>query len=297
MQELTVAVLAGLGGMLGWGFADFFGKKAIDEIGDVVSLVWAHICGTAVFFLFAFYEFFATGHGVTVPQSGEVWAGLFFFGALQATVYLLVYKGFGKGQLAVLNPIFASFSGLAAILSVVVFGEVVSGHLVLSLITIFVGVLLLNIDGPALFSRRINFLRTPGFPEIATATVLAAFWTVLWNQFTGGQDWLSYALFMYLFMTIVMLLVAKFQGIRLSFSKPHVWKFLVLIGFCEAVAYGAITLGYSATTETSIIALLSGAFSLPVIILARIFLKEKVHMLQTAGAVVIIGGIILLALV
>jgi len=38
-QELLIAVLAGLGGMFGWGFADFFAKKTIDEIGSVASLV------------------------------------------------------------------------------------------------------------------------------------------------------------------------------------------------------------------------------------------------------------------
>ena len=41
--ELVLAGLAGLGGMMGWGLADFFAKKTIDEIGDVVSLVWAHV--------------------------------------------------------------------------------------------------------------------------------------------------------------------------------------------------------------------------------------------------------------
>ena len=36
-SDLVIAVLAGFGGMLGWGFADFFAKKTIDEIGDVAS--------------------------------------------------------------------------------------------------------------------------------------------------------------------------------------------------------------------------------------------------------------------
>ena len=55
-QELLIAVLAGLGGMLGWGFADFFAKKTVDKIGDIATLVWAHLFGTLVFALIALYN-------------------------------------------------------------------------------------------------------------------------------------------------------------------------------------------------------------------------------------------------
>src|SRR4051812_19318727 len=100
---LAIAVLAGLGGMIGWGLADFFAKKTIDTIGDVTSLVWAHICGTALFAVIVAYQLLA-GHPVVLPQAPSEWVGLLFFGVLQGLVYLLVYRGFGKGQVAVLNP-------------------------------------------------------------------------------------------------------------------------------------------------------------------------------------------------
>jgi drug/metabolite transporter (DMT)-like permease len=45
-----------------------------------------------------------------------------------------------------------------------------------------------------------------------------------------------------------------------------------------------------------VVAMLGGVFSLPTIILARIFLKEKVTLAQTAGSLVVIAGIILLSL-
>jgi drug/metabolite transporter (DMT)-like permease len=97
-------------------------------------------------------------------------------------------------------------------------------------------------------------------------------------------------------MTVAIILYAKSKKIHLRITKPSMWKFLILIGLCETIAYLAITIGYSTTSETSVVALLSGAFSLPTIILARTFLKEKVSALQTIGAVFIIIGIILLAL-
>lgn len=295
-QELIIAIVAGLAVMVGWGSADFFAKKTIDEIGDVVTLVWAHVFGTLILVLVALYQIFVRGQQVMLPSKPLDWAGLVFFGVLQAVVYLFVYKGFGKGQLAVLNPVFASYSGLTAAFSILVFGEVVSGHLILALATIFIGILLLSMDFPALKSKRINFSHIPGLKEVGIATLLAAVWTLGWDKFVGGRDWLAYALFMYAFMTAAVWIISKVQKVSLKVSKQNVWKFLILIGVGETLAYLALSLGYSVTSYTSVIVLVGGAFSLPTIILARIFLKEKVARIQTIGTLVIIAGIIMLSL-
>jgi drug/metabolite transporter (DMT)-like permease len=295
-RELLIAVLAGLGGMVGWGLADFFAKKTIDQIGDIVTLAWAHIFGTLAFVLVALYQQFMRGQPVAIPSDVETWALLIFFGILQAAVYLLVYNGFGKGQVALLNPIFASFSGLTAVLSIAAFGEAVTTYRVLTLGIIFVGILLVSIDVEWLRAKRFSLAHIPGLKEVALATVLAAFWTIFWKQFIGGKDWLSYALFMYAFMTIAVLVVAKVRRIPLAVGKPGLWGFLILIGLCETGAYLAISLGYSETSLTSVVALLSGAFSVPTIILARAFLKERTTLVQTVGTLTIVLGIILLPL-
>lgn len=295
--ELLLALLGGVGGMLGWGLADFFAKKTIDQAGDIASLTWAHIFGTLVFVGLVMYRFLAYGQKIAIPNEPKAWLGLLFFGFLQAIVYFFVYKGFGKGQVAVLSPVFASFSGLVALFSIIFFSEVVTGYGLVALAVVFGGILLINTDPKALIAKSLNFVEVPGFKEVALAALLAAFWTLGWDRFVGGQDWISYAMFMYAAMTLVILIIAKFQKVRLSGFKPNLYLFFVLIGASEAVGYTAISLGYSATAHTSIVALLSGAFSLPTMILARIFLKERVNAAQTIGSGVIVAGIMLLALV
>ncbi len=289
-SEFIIAIMSGLGGMLGWGGADFFAKKTIDRIGAISSLVWAHFFGTALFIVIAALQFIFLGKFITIPNTLPEWGGLIFFGTLQMVVYWLVYEGFGKGKLAVLNPIFASYSGLVALFSVLIFKEVIGGNLFLALVVIFVGILLLNVDIAGLKVRRLNI--APGLKEIATATLLAAFWTLGWDRPVTGRDSLSYALFMYAFMTLAALIVSKILRVNLLGVKRDLWKFLVLIGLGETIAYFAISVGYSATSFTSVVALLSGAFSLPTIILARLFLKEKLTTVQTIGSVVIIAGIV-----
>lgn len=297
-SELLIAILTGLGAMLGWGFADFFAKKTIDQVGSIVTLVWAHIFGTFILILVAWYQLLVLGSSLVVPDNLIGWGGIIFFGVLQAIVYLLAYEGFGKGQLSILNPVFASYAGLAAILSIVIFGEVLNTNLLIALGVIFTGILLLNIDTQALRNKRLNLTHVPGLKEVGLAALLAAFWQLFWDKLVGGQDWVLYTLLMYTFMTLTAFVIAKLKKINLSISKSksNLWKFLVLIGLGEVVAYLALTLGFSTTTFTSVVIVLAGAFSLPTIILARIFLKEKVTVIQTVGSLVIIGGIVILSL-
>ena len=289
-SALLIAVLAGLGGMLGWGFADLFAKKTIDEVGDVATLTIAHLFGILGLTIL-FFVYIGTGHVFTFPVTLFPWAGLAFFGVLQAAVYLLVYNGFGKGQVAILNPLFSSFSGVVAVISILFLGEVVTPLILLALALVFLGIFLLNTDFSALRERRVSFFQVPGSKEVIAATVLAAIWTLLWDQFVHGNDWFSYGLFMYVFMTIALLGYVLFLRIPLRVLNPNMWKYLALIGFFEMGAFMAISWGYGATTHVSIVALLSGAFSLPTILFARLWLKEKTTRIQLFASLLIIIGI------
>jgi|SRR3989344_3986162 len=293
-QELLIAIIAGLGGMIGWGSADFFAKKTIDRIGSIVTLVWGHLIGTIFFVLLALFQLIIFGELIQIPINPMVWLGLIFFGTLQMIVYWLAYQGFGKGQVAVLNPVFASFSGLVAFISIVFLGEATNTIKLIALIVIFAGVILLGFDFKGLRSKNLNFV--PGLKEVSLAALLAAIWTLGWDKFVGGRDWLAYALLMYTFLTLAAFVASKLLRVKLSGVKSNLWIFIVGIGLGETIAYAAISLGYSATSLTSVVTLISGAFSLPTIILARIFLKEKVTTAQTIGSIVVIAGIIILSL-
>jgi drug/metabolite transporter (DMT)-like permease len=294
-HDVAIAVVAGLGGMFGWGLADFFAKKTIGQVGYVVSLVWAHGFGTMFFVLIAVLDWFVRGETHVAPNM-QTLGLLAVFGALQALIYFLVYRGFEKGQLALLNPVFASFSGVTALLSIALFGEVTTAGRAGGLVVIFAGIVLISFDVEALRSGRVRFTRVPGLKEIALATLLAAFWTLFWGRAVAGNDWLSYAVIMYAFMTIAMVVGAKLTRADLRIRGKAPWTLLLLVGLCETAAYLAISLGYSYTRLISVVALLSGAFSLPTIILARAFLKERTTVAQAVGGFTIVLGTVLLPL-
>jgi uncharacterized membrane protein len=292
--DLAIAVIAGLGGMLGWGLGDFFAKKTIDAAGDIVTLAWAHIFGTVAFLALPLVRSML-GYPVKMPQGIETWLLLMLFGAAQALVYLLLYRGFGKGQLAVLNPVFSSFSGITALISITVFGETARRGQWLALVALFAGIMAISLDARALAGGKIHWARVAGLPEVITATAVAALWTLGWNSFIEGRDWIVCAGLMYVFMTATILTVACSRRDNLVLKQINLWPFMALIGLCETLAYCAISFGYSLTTRTSVVALVSGAFSLPTIVLARVFLNERVTTVQGTGIAMIVGSIAALA--
>ncbi len=294
---LVLAVLTGFGGMIGWGLADFFAKKTIDRIGDVQSLAWAGIFGTITFGIATAYQTVVRDVAFAVPQEASTWIYLAVFGALQAAVYLFAYKGFGKGQIALLNPVFASFSGIVALVSIFALGEVLSGPRLAAIMIVFAGVFALSLDLSAFGAKKFTFTRIPGFNDVAIAACLAAVWTILWSLFVEGQDALAYAFYMFIFMTITVFLWAFIKKLPMRVTEKGIWIFLALIGISETLAYTAITLGYGATEYTSVVAVLSGGFSLPTIILAHIYLGERISKLQWVGCVAIIAGVMILPLV
>jgi drug/metabolite transporter (DMT)-like permease len=218
------------------------------------------------------------------------------FGTGQGVVYLLVYRAFAKGKVAVLNPVFASYSGVAALALVVLFGEALGGTQAALLVAVFAGVFVLSLESDSLHPGRIRLRTTPGLREILAATVLAGVWTVSWDRFVHGKSWLAYAAVMYVAMAVAIAVSARLQKVQLTVGKRSAWKFLVAIGCAEVAAYISISYGFSRSSHASVVALVSGSFSVPAVLLAWLFLKERVSRYQLAGIAVIVLGVGLLAL-
>ena len=289
MNSEIVAILAGLGAMIGWGLADFLAKGTIDAIGDLASLYWGHILGALIIVGGGISYLVIAGGSADLPSDLAGWIGLAAFGAGQALVYLLVYRAFSKGPVSMLSPIFASYSGIAALLSVA-FGEAVGLATGLVLILMFFGVLIASLEGRA---GRGSVL-APGVPEALLGAGVAAVWTFGWDRFVHGHGWLSYSLVMYAGMTGVVALVAVFSGISRALPEPSVLWALVMIGTAEVCAYLSVSVGFSQTQHATSVAVIGGAFSIPTVLLARRFLNERLSPTRLVGVSTVIFAAALL---
>lgn len=293
---LLIAVLAGLGGMFGWGLADFFAKKTIDKIGDVTTLFWGQCMGA----LSLFVLFLLTSS--TLPDLKNYrWFYLILLGVWSGLSYIPTYIAFGKGKVSLLSPIFATYAVVVAIISGLFFGEFIPLNRQLVFLIVFVGVLLINGDPRDIWllitrKKKRDEGNVKGLPEIFLAVCLFAVWLIALDQFISGQDWVPILLGIRIFSAIALFVYALIRKIKLEFADRSLWKYVFLIGVFDVVAFGSVSYGFSATAHASVVAMLSSAFSLPTIILGRIFLKEKSTRLQVIGSLVIIGGIMLLSI-
>jgi drug/metabolite transporter (DMT)-like permease len=289
MSDLGIAILSGSGAMLGWGAADFFAKRSIDDVGDFATLFWGQCVGAA-----ALCGAVLAGGRVPAIRLVDL-LGVSAFGVVSAYSYLLLYRGFGRGKISVLSPLFASYAAVAVVVSALAFGETVPEARWLAVLVVFIGIVLLTGapgDGIATSGRRFG-----GLPEVAGAMLVFAWWIVLWDRFIQNRDWLPMLACVRLVAVAALGATALARHVDFGVRSSETRVSLVLVGACDAAAFALLSLGLHATSMVSVVAMLSGAFSLPTIVLARLFLDERLTRRQLLAASLVIVGIGLLAVV
>lgn len=290
-SSLAIALVAGLGGMIGWGTADFFAKKTIDQIGDITTLFWQQLLGVipllAVFLL-----------SPKLPHL-QRFDPLFLLllGITSGLTYLALYTGFGKGQISLLSPIFASYSVTVVILSVLILGETLYLKRGLAIVLTFIGILLISTDPQDIrksFHKRA--FRLAGVPEVLLAMLGYSFWLLYLDKFLDGKQWLFYLLVIRAVSSVTVLAYAVFKKVSLRVTDSSLWKYLIFIGLFDVGAFSAVSYGFSHSHYPSLIAVLSATFSLPTIVLAYVFLKERISRSQIVAACAIIAGVVLISL-
>jgi uncharacterized membrane protein len=165
---------------------------------------------------------------------------------------------------------------------------------------VFLGIILINgnpweIWGLIAGRRESRVQKIEGLPEISLAIVLYSAWLIALDRFIDGKYWVPVFLVIRIFSAASLFLYARVTNRGLVVPERSLWPYLVLIGICDVAAFSFVSFGFSVTRYVSIVAMLSGAFSLPTIVLATLFLKEGTTRLQTVGSLAIIVGVILLA--
>lgn len=283
------AVLGGLGAMLFWGIADFLTKKAVDETDSRTVLFWVQAIGViplAIIWLVS---------SKSVLKLND-FPFIIVFSLIDTAGYIFSFKAFAKGKVSIVKPIISCYIFFAVIISVIFLGEkMVFGKTVI-IITVLLGILLTIVDLEnlkELFTKdNQNFEK--GIPEALLSMVFFSFWFPFWGSWTAGRNLILISLIYRIFMVIWMTLVTKIGKVSLKVSNWQVKKRLLIIGILDTAAYLSITFGYSLSSSQSVVSVVASATSLPTIILARIFLKERLKPLQLIGIFVIILGIVLI---
>lgn len=294
-QELFIAIIAGLGGMIGGGLTDFFAKKIIDKVGDITTLFWSQLIGILpLLILFSFNP--------SIPRLNYFgWVGLLILGVWDGLSYIPMYIAFRKGKISLLSPILATYAVIVVILSAIFFDEIIPFGRQIAILIVFIGVLLINGDPRDIWvlitrMKRGQEANIKGLPEILLAVCLYSLWTIALDRFISDIDWVPIILIIRLLSTFSVFIYARSTKRKLFFKDSSLFKSIFLIGLFDVTAFGFVAYGFNATSYVSIVVMLSSAFSLPVIILGHFFLKERTTIIQTIGGLITIAGIMFLSL-
>lgn len=290
-HELLVAVAAGLTSMVGWGTADFFAKKTIDKVGDVTTLFWAQLVGVVPLLIL----FLANPEVPKINTYDPLFIVL--FGIVSALSYIPLYIGFGKGKVSILSPIFASYSVVVVILAAIFLNASISGWQIVAVALVFIGILMISIDPSevkTLLKRTER--KSEGVPQVLSAMIVYSFWLMLFDKFLSDKQWVFVLLVIRSIAVLTLFVYCMATKAELRIRDRALYKYVVGIGLFDVLAFAAVSYGYSHTTYIGVVTVLSATFSLPTIVLAYLFLKERIVPFQVAASAVIIAGVVLISI-
>lgn len=322
---MQTGIAFGLTAALCWGIADFCARWATRAAGTFRTLLVVQVVGIA--------GLLAVGLPLGLFRLAGAPLGLVFAAVGISLVILagagLLYRALAIGTLALVSPIAASFAAVTALLALAA-GERVAPVALVGIVLTLIGVVIASTvpaptsglkSGPkavpqpaALVPPRRRF--APGLGEALGAMLLfgAGYWLLDFvAPALGGvtvaligklADFVALGA-LALALPLVRLARPKVdqerdQASRDSSDAPiaatgfsaQFWLFVIPVGLLDTAANVAYNLGIS-VAQTSIVVVLSSLFSAVTVLLAWIFLRERLAGWQWAGVAAILVGILL----
>lgn len=278
--------------MVTWGIGDVFAKKGMQKI----SPVWNNILavGFAVFVWIPFAYF----HGGSFLSLTGIDLLIASFIAL---LYLTYYYAIERGKLILTATLLSTYQVTAVILSIIFLGERPTLIQSIAIFLIIIGTFLISFDE---IRRLLSLLKTKT-SEIKMSWVV---WGLFGGFCNGVGDFLSkigvvrtgpynflLALAIGYVLSIGVNLLFDRKGIRRSpWKAPKLFIYtLIGTGFVE-VGLIALNLAFE-TGPASLVSPIISSSIVVTVILAALFLKEKVTKIEFLGLITTISGIILLS--
>lgn len=286
-MAIAQGVLFGILSMVGWGLADFFVAKAMQEIDVLRALFWSQLIGSVLLAVVAVTFF-------RIPAVSVINAGLLLVtGLLMTAAYLAYYRGLQVGKVAVISPITASWAMLTTLISVVFLGEVLT--------PLQTGAVAVIIGGTVLTAFQWHNLKELNWQNYEVGIEYALVGLVGWgvgfaivDVLVAELGWLAPIMLFKVLIVAYLFVYTVVTGSGLSFPAEERWT-VTLVGVFGAAAYAAF--GFGITLEyTAIVAPIAAAFPMVTVILARIVFKENVDWNQWLGIAAVISALVLLSL-
>jgi drug/metabolite transporter (DMT)-like permease len=288
MEKTLLSILAGLGGMFGWGISDFFANNASEKIGHSKTFFWSQIAGLLLITIM-----------ILVLKPSFIISPLFWIIAISGGIfytigYLLFYKAFEIGNVSVVSAV-VNLQTLFVIIISFLRGQTLSSLQILAITLLLIGVTIVSVNFNDLRKGTISLLK--GVKETLLATIMFGIFYWPLNEFVVEQnDWLAIGLITKIVAVTFVFLISLRNKNSLSVINlsQKLIILIALVGILEAIAVLSVTFG-QAYGDGIIVAPISSALTIVTVGLAMIFSKEKITRVQGLGIAVVIIGIVITA--
>ncbi len=295
-----MTIILGLAAAIFWGAADFLARYSTRIIGTYRTLLFMQFFGLIGL---SMYLAFSGDFGRLAQEVyWQAWSWALLAALLNVVSSLALYRAFEVGILAIVSPIAASSAALAVIFALMS-GETISLPHGIGIIIALFGVALAATafsSTKGMQDVKITEVasRHKGLLPRGVAWALAAslgygiiFW-ILGFRVTpvlGGiaPVWLIRLITL---STLAVFAVPLKQNIRVP--RGSVWWFIAGAGILDTAAYVSFTIGLTGG-QVAIIGVIASLFSAVTVLLAWIFIREKLQWSQWLGVGIIFVAIVL----
>ena len=293
-MHVTLAITLGLIGAVCWGGADFAARFASRRVGAFRTLFFMQFFG---FVVLSAYLKFRGGFFDGIAPGWQPWALAALAGVINMIASLSLYYSFQIGVMSVVAPVSSAYPALTVALAVAS-GERITVLRGAGLAVTLVGVIL----------AATSFAPDAGHPSKESAHLTKGVgWAILAGLGFGVLFWFlgfyvvpavgsTVSVWVIRLTSFSVLALAAFPA-RQSLKLPsgNVWWMLAAVGFLDTAAFVANNAGLG-TGQVSIVSVLASLYGAVTVLLAWIFLREKLERSQWFGIALIFVGIVLVSL-
>lgn len=306
-MNISLAIILGLTGAISWGAADFAARFASRQVGAYRTLFFMQFFG---FLALTVYLKSTGGFSHGIAPGWQPWGMAVAAGLLNVLASLALYHSFEHGALSIVGPVSSSYPALTVALSLL------SGERIHAVRAAGLGVTLLGVILAATSFAQSKDTETQTHPEHAAAAhteqqrahlstgvgwaICAAlgfgvlFWFLGFHVVPAVGSAVSVWV-MRLTALVALSLAAAPTGQALKLPQGKVWWFLLAVGILDTAAFVANNAGLS-TGQVSVVSVLASLYGAFTVLLAWLFLRERLERSQWLGIVLIFIGIVLVSI-
>jgi len=296
---MPFGLLTGLGAALAWGTMDILSALTGRRIGSLRVTAGIAVVGSVLLGIGAA----VTGTGLPVDMTTLALCAL--LGVIGAGAYLAYFTGLQIGPIAVVSGMVAAYGGLTVVLAVIIRGETLTLIQAAGAAIATVGVILTGVafDG----GWRATRLAGPGVIFAIVAVVLFSLMAITTDIALETAGWLQVLLVSRLVTSVisvaavvVLAIVARRRDPSLT-GELEIWRrrrvipILIFAGALDVLGLMSFAIGLE-TAPTWMVGLASSFGPAVTIIVAVVFLGERLKPIQWLGLVGIAVGMIAIAL-